>query len=594
MMLEAIRHTGCYPDIYPDSRNSLVVTLRTAKHDASNCSIIYFARTTASQKKCKALKLVYRDDLFDYWRTRIQFHQIARYQKYFFQIQSDEVLYFTSEGFSREEPSDGFFEYLYANTTDTVTVPSWAKGQIFYQIFPERFSDGDSSNNPENTEPWGSEPTRDNFMGGDLKGILNHLDDLQKLGINCLYLNPIFKADFNHKYATTDYFSIDPQFGTSNDLQDLIQAVHNCGMKIILDGVFNHCGIHFKPFQDVMKNQEKSVYKDWFLIKKFPFDITHHAYECVGAYKYMPKLNTGNPEVRSFILNVMDYWIREYHIDGWRLDVADEVDEGVWEEARLILKSRYPQILLLGETWGPGYQLMNGTQMDAIMNYVFRKAVLDFIALNKISAYEFNARLERMLASYPEEMNQAMFTPLDSHDTERFLTSCGNDVRKMKMAAAFQMTFPGSPSVYYGDEIGLDGQNDPGCRKCMIWQKDQWNQELYDWYLKLISLRQQAEELRTGSYLSVYCSKDVYAFLRSSNKRSTVTVLNNSDHDVQIDVPVVYQGEYRNLMSGEMVQSDENLHSEAWNNDMADYKGCLRIRLKAYETAILRENKTNE
>lgn len=206
-------------------------------------------------------------------------------------------------------------------------VPEWAKGQVYYQIFPERFKNGDTANDPEGCVPWGTPPTPENYMGGDLKGILEKLPYLRSLGVDCIYLNPIFQGDFNHKYATTDYFHVDPAFGTEEDLRELISQLHASGMKLLLDGVFNHTGIHFPPFADLLEKQEASAYRDWFHVTKFPIETTPHHYECVGAYPYMPKLNTANPEVREYILSVMEYWIREFHIDG-----CDRC--GKWKENR--------------------------------------------------------------------------------------------------------------------------------------------------------------------------------------------------------------------------------------------------------------------
>lgn len=593
MKKEAVRHTGAFPDVYLTDRRTLVVSIRTAKQDLRSVCIYYFSRTTPEIRQKRDMQLYLRDSLFDYFRVEINFRQVARYQKYFFEFKTKNsgTVYYQATGFGEHEPEEGFFEFLYANETEVVKVPDWTKGQVFYQIFPERFANGDRRNNPENCEAWGSKPSRDNFMGGDLKGIIEHIPYLKELGIQCVYLNPIFKADFNHKYATTDYFEIDPEFGTKEDLRDLIEKLHQSGIRILLDGVFNHCGIHFEKFQDVIKNQENSKYKDWFYIDHFPLEISHHGYECVGAYKFMPKLNTGNPDVRNFILQVMDYWIREYHIDGWRLDVADEVDESVWRSARLILKSKYPDIMLLGETWGTGARLMDGSQMDGIMNYVFRDAVVDFVAKGTIKANEFDSRIQKMLSDYPWPMNEAMFLPLDTHDTERFLTLCQDDTRKLKLAVSIQMCFVGSPNVYYGDEIGMTGENDPDCRKCMIWDADKQDQDLLEFYKLLIAFRKGSSAVRSGNFLANYCQGMVYGFVRTDVTESVYVLVNAGEKKADCKLPVLKEGKYKNILNNEEHLTVAETPDGAMNSDAVSYKGHISLELQPYEVIILQEMK---
>ena len=428
-------------------------------------------------------------------------------------------------------------------------------------------------------------------MGGDIAGIIKKLPYIYGLGIDCIYLNPIFMADFNHKYATTDYYDIDPIFGSKKDLLELTTKAHEHGIRIVLDGVFNHTGTNFKPFQDVLNKQEKSRYCNWFHITEYPFDITHHGYECVGAYKYMPKLNTGNPEVRNYIIDVMDYWVREFHIDGWRLDVSDEVDEGVWTQARLVLKQKYPDILLLGETWGSGLRLMNGSQMDSIMNYVFRDAVRDFIATNSIDASEFNDRIQKMLADYPIEMDESMYLPLDSHDTQRFLFLCDEDKRKMRLAVMLQMCFIGSPAVYYGDEIGMTGDNDPDCRRCMEWKQCIQDIELYELYQKLIKIRHTMKSIRYGSYTVNLCEGRLYGFVRKCGEECVYVVVNSGNEHETVDLPVFSNTCYMNLLGSEKYHTTEITKQRCYDNDINDYQGILKLVLQPYEAKIIKGGK---
>lgn len=589
MKIEAIRHTGTYPDLYLKDRRTLVITLRAAKRDCHLCKIHIFPRTDPEKVCGTEMKCILRDRLFDYFRTEIRFSKVARYQKYYFELSDGTASwYLNSWGVYETEPSDGYFEFLYANRTGIVQVPEWSRGQVFYQIFPERFCNGDPGNDPADCAKWGSDPTRENYMGGDLRGMIKKLDHIMDLGAECIYLNPVFEADFNHKYATTDYFKVDPMFGTNEELRELIAKAHGMGIRVVLDGVFNHTGIHFKPFEDVLEHQERSEYREWFYITEYPVRISHHCYECVGAYKYMPKLNTANPEVRRFILSVMEYWIREYQIDGWRLDVADEVDEGVWTEARMLLKEKYPRILLLGETWGAGLRLMNGAQMDCMMNYIFRDAVRDFIGYEKIDAAELDHRLQSMLANYPEEMNQAMFLPLDSHDTERFSFFCGGNKRKLLLGAALQMCFVGSPSLYYGDEIGLTGDNDPDCRKCMVWESEGQDRELLEWYKKLIALRKKESCIKTGKFTANLCEGRAYGFIRHDGRGEIYVVLNAGEESRKVEVPVFYKKRYVNIIDQQVYAASERPEKGYLNSDIRDYGGILKVNMEPYHVKIFK------
>ncbi len=291
--------------------------------------------------------------------------------------------------------------------------------------------------------PWDAAPTRDNYFGGDLAGIRARLPYLQSLGAECLYLTPVFSGDFNHKYATADYFQVDPDFGTAEELAALVSDAHARGMRVVLDGVFNHVGVRFAPFADVLANGAASPYRDWFYLKRLPVTVDASCYECVGDYPYMPRLRTVNREVRAYILSVMLYWLDTAGIDGWRLDVADELDPGTLRYLREGVKTRCPDALLLGETWGDASRMVcGGDQLDCAMNYLFRDAAVDFFARERIGAAELENRLGHMLMKYPDAVNLRMYNCLDSHDTARFLTEAGGDGWRLKLAIAFQMLSP--------------------------------------------------------------------------------------------------------------------------------------------------------
>lgn len=589
MILQGIRHTGTYPDVYINSRNRLVISLRTSRTEVDKCELIYFSRDHAERVYSSEMEFRYRDKLYDYYLSHVELSQVARYQKYYFKLTDryGEIKYVTATGIYDEKPKNGFFEYLYANDTDVLKIPDWVKGQIFYQIFPERFARGGTAE-PENLEPWGTIPTRENYMGGTLQGITDHMDYIQELGVGCIYLNPIFTAKFNHKYATVDYKEIDPQFGTKEDFKRMLEAAHKRGIRVVLDGVFNHTGTDFFAFRDILENQQNSKYLDWYYITKFPVEISHRNYECVGAYKHMPKLRSGNAEVREYIISVMEYWIDAFEIDGWRLDVADEVDPEVWNEARVRLKQKNPDILLLGETWGDGLSLMNGSRMDSMMNYVFRDATLEFVADEKIDAREYTDRMQTMLAKYPEEMNCAMYLVLDSHDTERTLFRCKDDVRKLKTAVAIQMMFLGAPAIYYGDEVGITGDNDPDCRKCMEWDETKWNRELLQYYRCLCEIRDKYTCIQTGKLMINMCEGRVLGFIRCDEDNEIVVVVNSDDKEATITVPVLKEKDYCELETNIQYATQPWDKTSGCNGDVFLYEGQIQLKMRAYETKIFR------
>lgn len=596
MNKEAVLHGNTEDFVYPTARNQLVFRIRTAKKELRECKIIYWNRDDGITKE-QSMECYARDGLFDYFQGKITFKKVARYQKYYFYLEDihGEIWYFSTYGIGNMPPQSGFFEYLYANGNDVIATPGWARGTIYYQIFPERFYNGDYGNDPVNSETWGTVPTRENYMGGDLAGISQKLPYLKELGVECIYLNPVFEGDFNHKYATKNYFRIDPMFGTNEEFKELVRQCHLQGIRVLLDGVFNHTGVNFPIFQDILKNQEQSNYLDWFLIEKFPVTISKDRYECVGAYPYMPKLNTANPEVRNYIIDVMDYWLREYQIDGWRLDVADEVDIGVWETARLALKEKYPECILIGETWGYGGRQLKGNQLDSVMNYLFRDALWDYFGRKEISTEVFDNRINTIIALYKEETCQLLYNLLDSHDTERFLHICGGDKRILKMAAAFQMLFVGSPAIYYGDEAGITGENDPDCRRCMIWD-GQADQDLFQWYQKIISFRKTYRCIREGSYRTILADSEesVFAFIRYYEEKGTSEIIyalfNNSSGQKKIFCPMLETGEYVELLStGEELYQAKPLTGRFYNQDITAYKAAIFVEMQPYAVKVIKK-----
>jgi glycosidase len=453
-------------------------------------------------------------------------------------------------------------------------VPDWVQDAIFYQIFPDRFRNGDPLNDPSNVHPWGAKPTIWHYQGGDLAGIIHSLDYLLDLGVTAIYLNPIFESTANHRYHTTDYFKIDPRLGGMDTFKRLLETAHQNGLRVILDGVFNHSGRGFFAFSDVLENGGNSAYQDWYHIDRFPLNAFTSGraknYEAWWAIKALPKFNTDNPEVRQFLFSVARYWV-EQGIDGWRLDVPAEIDDdGFWSEFRGAVKTANPEAYIVGEHWTYDSRWVGDNHFDGLMNYPFRDAVLAMLRA-EIHLHEFTERIETAIKVYPVEHLNAMYVPLGSHDTTRLLTKVGGDVNKARLALLMQFAYPGAPAVYYGDEIGMQGGKDPDNRCAFQWDESEWNIEIRDWVRRLITVRKASPALRRGVYqrLLVNETKSVFAFTRAVERETVLVAFNLSPDTQDIEIPLDW-GEgsiLEDMLAGREVRvsgGKARLHLPAW------------------------------
>lgn len=586
-----VLHSTSREYVYPVSRNRLKIKLKCIRGQKETYHIVFWNRFHENEVKTEELKCVGRDAEFDYFMCELAFIEAVKYIRYYFIISAaDGCKYMGRDGFSHEKPKD-FFEYLYTNEEDIMHVPDWAKGAVIYQVFPERFNNGDTSNDPIDTVDWNTVPTRENFFGGDLKGIVMKLDYLQELRVDAIYLNPLFKSPSNHKYDTTDYFAVDPSFGDNNDLNELVKECHKRNIKVIFDGVFNHCGFYFQPFQDVLEKGEASEFKDWFYIESFPVQTDPPNYECVGYYKLMPKLRFKNRKVRDYFINVGTYWLKTADIDGWRLDVADEVDFTFWQEFRRAIKSIKKDAILIGETWKDGRDMLRGDQMDSVMNYLFRDASVEYFAKDEIDTWQFDHLIQRMLFLYPDAVYPVLYNLIGSHDTPRFLGLCKDNILKMQLAVAFQMTFPGMPAVYYGDETGLNGENDPDCRKAMNWEN--LNQNLLAFYKTMIAIRKESPSLMYGNYQSICCDDGVYGYARQFDMETTYVILNKSNTEKQLTIPLFEDvSEVSDLKSvlNEMTYQPKEIQAMdcLYHSDIHNYRSIFKMVLPAYHFEIIK------
>jgi glycosidase len=454
---------------------------------------------------------------------------------------------------------------------DLVT-PDWLADAVFYQIFPERFANGDARLDPADVVPWDAEPTRENFFGGDLAGITEHLDHLVSLGANAIYLTPIFEADTNHRYDATDYFSIDHRLGDLEAFRVFVREAHARGIRIVLDAVFNHCGEGHPAFRDVMEREAASEYVNWFSVEGFP--VVQHPepnYRTCSGCWYLPKWNAYNPEVRAHHLDVARHWIAE-GIDGWRLDVPYFINHTFWREFREVVKGLGDELYIVAEEWRDPGEWLQGDLADGTMNYGLRDLVLGFTADRSIDAVAFADGMNELTERIPGPARRAMLNLLGSHDTERVLTRHGGDAAATLLAFRLMLASEGAPMIYYGDEVGLVGENDPGCRGAMPWDPARWRADILDAVREATALRASEPLLRRGSQRVAALGPDVAAILRFDGRRAIATLVNRGEGDATVDT---------GLLDAALAETDGHAIGGGWTGALAS-----ELRVPAAGTVV--------
>jgi glycosidase len=436
-----------------------------------------------------------------------------------------------------------------------INTPNWVKNAIFYQIFPDRFAKNTTPQptlwQSNNLESWDSPPTYHGYKGGNLWGVIEKLDYLQDLGIDAIYFTPIFQSASNHRYHTHDYYQIDPLLGGNVAFDALLKEAQQRNIKIVLDGVFNHASRGFFFFNDILENGSNSPWLDWFKIEGWPlapYDGDRPAnYASWVGYRALPQFNHNNPQVRKYIMQIAEYWIKK-GIDGWRLDVPFEIKTpNFWQEFRTRIKAINPEAYIVGEVWTDSSQWLDGTQFDGVMNYLFTGPTIAFTAGHRvkmeyverpdyfpypaISASEYARKIEQLLLLYPWEIQLTQLNLLDSHDTARLITVVGGDRPSVELATILLMTFPGAPSLYYGDEVGLEGGFDPDCRRGFPDEK-YWDLDVLNYHKYLIKLRHQYPALSTGEYKTLYAEGSLYVFARTLESEEIIVAINIDIHSV--------------------------------------------------------------
>ncbi len=580
MNLSAVYHEAKSKYAYMFDKNTLHLRVRTARGDIPSVTLVGGDPFRWIQSKedpthwewdktsafFLPMRLEYQTTWHDYWFIAVQ-PQWKRIRYAFILEKGEQKILYGSRSFYdlNLRPEDQFetsyyFNFPFLNHEDLFQPPAWVKDTIWYQIFPERYADGDPSNNPKQSLSWGKEEdTIFKFYGGDLQGVIDHLDELADLGINGIYFTPIFESPSSHKYDTTNYYKIDPAFGTNELFGQLMEKAHQRGIRVMLDAVFNHCG-WFHPFwQDVVKHGRGSKYYDCFFIDRDPvinFEIeegqlpklnpdekSHLNYATFAFTPLMPKWNTDHPLVKEHLFGAIRYWTETYHVDGWRLDVSNEVPHAFWREFRQMLKQINPEIYILGENWDNSYPWLMGDQFDGVMNYELTYPIWSLLGeagrvKQKYDVVQYQEAINQLLANYPKHNLPAMYNLIDSHDTPRIMSICGDNVEKVKLAYLLQFTFAGAPSVYYGSEIGLPGPEGHN-RRCMPWNAAEQDLGLRSFIQQLIALRKQHPVMGAVDlqWLVVDYTQQAFIFQKEMGDSQLVVMVNTNQKPVEIKLP---------------------------------------------------------
>ena len=557
MEFAAVYHKTTEQMSYPLNENELVVNLKTG-YDVKQVFIIQGDPYEAGIMGGNEVWTGHREEVV--YKKRLP-HQIwwtttltppYKRCKYYFELHTDsEVWYYFEDGFLTEEQVNmpgrllQYFIVPWMNPADVNRTPAWVNDTVWYQIFPDRFCNGTPEKNGPDVLPWQTGPvTNREKYGGNLEGIRQKLPYLKELGITGIYLNPIMKAESNHKYDTTDYREIDPSFGDDETMRRLVAEAHDKGIRVMVDAVFNHCGGKFGPWLDVCEKGQASEYAEWFMVQDWSrigkkADTRDGRFYSFAFADWMPKLNTNNEKVIRYFCDVCGEWVTKYDIDGIRFDVGNEVSHRFLKRIREHLKSLKPDIYLLGEIWHDASQWLMGDEYDSVMNYPLMSGIHDFFLDQTMDKKEFEYMVNRCYTMYMQQNNNVLFNLLDSHDTERLMNRFHDlDIFYQQLAVLF--TLPGSPCIFYGTEIAMEGGFDPDCRRCMPWDEigNEENQEKIRSMRQLIQMRRTEETCRSPHFhFPNYYAKSrcvEYIKLDSENRKMEV-ILNCSEEPVSVE-----------------------------------------------------------
>lgn len=523
-----------------------IFRLRTGKGEAESVRFYYADRAVMTHKLQFAplpMEKFRTDRYFDWYEIRLEtrFERIA----YYFELQNGvETLFYYGDCYEMAgTPTRAdYFQLPFNHRADRFAAPAWTRDAVVYNIFPDSFAAG------KRLAPNGAPPCR----GGTVRGVTENLDYIASLGFNCIYLNPIFAARSYHRYDTLDYYRIDPHMGAEDDLRDLVRRAHALGIRVILDGVFNHVSSDHPFFRDVLEKGRASRYYSCFYAlpetPRLPAAGELPGYTCFSYVADMPKTNTADPFLRQYFCDVGAYWVRKFDVDGWRLDVANELDDGFLRAFRASVKAAKSDALIVGEVWENAAHYLGGDMLDSAMNYDFRRYCRRFFAEQTVDAETFDTNVSTLLLRYNENALFAQLNLLDSHDVSRFLSLCGGKTERMELAVLLQMTFPGMPCVFYGDEKGLCGESEPEYRRPMEWDASSPLEEVYR---RMIALRKTHPALRYGSFHTELACGGVYRYSRVWNGTKITVAMNLGAEPVKAEkrgTLLLKKGENRDII----------------------------------------------
>ncbi len=523
-----------------------IFRLRTGKGEAESVRFYYADRAVMTPKLQFAplpMEKFRTDRYFDWYEIRLEtrFERIA----YYFELQNGvETLFYYGDCYEMAgTPTRAdYFQLPFNHRADRFAAPAWTRDAVVYNIFPDSFAAG------KRLAPNGAPPCR----GGTVRGVTENLDYIASLGFNCIYLNPIFAARSYHRYDTLDYYRIDPHMGAEDDLRDLVRRAHALGIRVILDGVFNHVSSDHPFFRDVLEKGRASRYYSCFYAlpetPRLPAAGELPGYTCFSYVADMPKTNTADPFLRQYFCDVGANWVRKFDVDGWRLDVANELDDGFLRAFRASVKAAKSDALIVGEVWENAAHYLGGDMLDSAMNYDFRRYCRRFFAEQTVDAETFDTNVSTLLLRYNENALFAQLNLLDSHDVSRFLSLCGGKTERMELAVLLQMTFPGMPCVFYGDEKGLCGESEPEYRRPMAWDASSPLEEVYR---RMIALRKTHPALRYGSFHTELACGGVYRYSRVWNGTKITVAMNLGAEPVKAEkrgTLLLKKGENRDII----------------------------------------------
>lgn len=529
---------------YPLDEKRLVLRLRVSKEDEFKKVEVFFnpAMRFIKERQVKEMKVKYVDNYFKYYEVTL-FNNFPSFSYIFHVVTLDNEEYFLSdEGLSRSSDYSlsqvSAFRYAFINLDDVIKVNPKFEGRIFYQIFVDSFFKSESLNKDFVTRDWNStdlEAFKDGkyhpiFLGGDLKGVTSKLNYLKELGIGAIYLTPIFKANTNHRYDTLDYFEIDPRLGDLSDLKELVKKAHELDILVCLDLVFNHTSFFHPFFQDVLKKGKKSKYFNYYIIEGDEVKLTRPVnYMSFSESPMMPKLNGNNTDVQKYCIEVAKYYLKEVNIDGYRLDVSNELPHSFWTQFKKELKKEKEDIFLIGECWYNAYSFLNSLEWDSSMNYAFLFTSKEYFVNKSLSTKEFIEKLNANLIRYKEPTNKMLLNLLDSHDASRFYEYLKPNKALYLLSELFLVSFVGLAMIYYGDEIFMEGGNDPFNRKGMEWDSPNFQSEEFKLLKNIYHLR-QLEAFKKGE-MTLLEKDELLVIKRSYKEENIEVIINNSTQE---------------------------------------------------------------